>query len=83
MMSKYLKVSEITTHSTTFIEDLKSKSEERYTYFQKMYVFCTLVSRNSLVEHVSKEIAFPVLCRTKHSKPEGSNFLSWASIAPT
>ena len=48
-----------------------------------MYVFCTLVSGNSMVELVSKEIAFPVQCRTKQTKLEGSLFLKWASIAPT
>ena len=51
-------------------------------YFQKkMYVFCTQVSRNSIVELVSKERAFPVQFRTKQTKLEGSSFLKWASIA--
>ena len=48
-----------------------------------MYVFCVLVSRNKIVEFVSKDIFFSVQCRIEQTKLEGSNFLKWASIAPT
>ena len=44
-------------------------------------MFCTSVSRNVIVELVSKERAFPGWCCTKQTKLEGSNFLKWASIA--
>ena len=37
-------------------------------------MFCILVSRITKVELVSKERAFPVRCRTKQTKLEGSNF---------
>ena len=50
---------------------------------EKRYVFCTLVSRNTIVVLVFKERSFPVRCRTKQTKLEGSNFLKWASIALT
>ena len=63
--------------------DLKPKTEEYNNIFKKAYVFCTLASRNSIVEFVSEERAFLVQCRTKQTKLEGSNFLKWASIAPT
>ena len=45
-------------------------------------MFCTLVSRNVIVEFVSKERAVPVWCCNKQTKHEGRNFLNWASIAP-
>ena len=59
MISVYLKDSVLTTHSLTIIEDLKSKMK-KVKIFPKMYEFCTLVSRNPIVELVFKEIAFPV-----------------------
>ena len=56
--------------------DLKTKMKDnKKKLSKKMYVFCTLVSHNSLVELVSKERAFPVQCCTTQTKFEGSNFL--------
>ena len=84
MVSMYLKDSVITTQSITIIEDLKPKSEKKKVkIFSKNVVFCTLVSRNSIVELVSKEIAFPVQCCPKQTKLERRKFLKWASIALT
>ena len=45
--------------------------------------FVFLVSRNTIVELVSKKRVFPAWCCTKQSKLESSNFLKWASVAPT
>ena len=47
-----------------------------------MYVFSTLVSHKSIVELVSKEIAFPVQCRTKQTKLRGSIFSSGRLLHP-
>ena len=74
----------LTTQPRADIIDLKPKMKENKNCFQsKTYVFCTLVSRNVIVELVSKERAFPVRCCIKHTKLDGSNFHKWASIAPT
>ena len=84
MISIYLKYSVLTTQSRTDIIDLKPKMKENKNIFNdKRYVFCTLVSRNVIVELASKERVLPVWCRTKQTELEVSNFLKWASIAPT
>ena len=59
MISKCLKDSLLTTQSRT-IMDLKPKTKEDKIFSKKMYVFCTLVSRNTIVKLVSKERALPV-----------------------
>ena len=83
MISIYLKDSVLTTQSRTIIMDLKPKTKKNKKTFPKNVCVLDLVCRNSIVELVSKERAFPVQCRTKQTKLEGSNFLKWASIATT
>ena len=84
MISVYLKDSVLTTQSSTSIIDLKPKVEKnKNVFYEKCMFFCTLVSRNAIAELVSKERVFPAWCCTKQTKLEGSNFLKWASIAPT
>ena len=83
MISLYLKNGVLTTKLGTIIMHLKPKTKEDKKIFPKKLCVLHLVCRNSLVKLVSKESAFPVQCRTKQIKFEGSNFLKWASIAPT
>ena len=83
MISVYLKDSVLTTLSSTNIIDLKSKMKKKKDFYEKRMCFVLLVSRNTIVELASKEIAFPAWCCTKQTKLVGSNFLKWASIAPT
>ena len=75
MISIFLKDSVLTTQSRTDIIDLKSKMKKKNLK--------NLVSRNVIVEFGSKGRAFPAWCCTKQTKLEDSNFLKWASIAPT
>ena len=61
MITIYLKDSVLTTHSIKIIEDLKPKVKEGKKYsFPKTVSFLHLVSRNPMVELVSKERNFPV-----------------------
>ena len=83
MISLYLKNGVLTTQLRTIIMDLKPKTKEDKKNISKNLCVLHLVCRNSLVKLVSKKSAFPVQCRTKQKKFEGSNFLKWASIAPT
>ena len=76
------KNSVLTTQLSSNIIDLKSKKIIRI-FFMKNVCALYLVGRNMIVELVSKERAFPDWCCTKQTKFEGSNFLMWASIAPT
>ena len=50
MIAMYLKDSVLTTQSRTIIMDLKPKTKKARNIFKKMYVFCILVSRNSIVK---------------------------------
>ena len=83
MISIYLKDSVLTAQLSTNIIELKPKMKKNKKVFDEKRVFCTLVSRNVIVELVSKERVFPVRCCTKQTKFEGSNFLKWASISST
>ena len=60
MISVYLKDSVLVTQSSTNIIDLKPKNDKSKNFFyEKRMCFVFLVSRNTIVEIVSKERAFP------------------------
>ena len=73
-----------------FIDDVERKDEQskrlsfyKEYFYEKRMCFVLLVGCSTIVELVYKERVFPAWCCTKQTKLEGSNFLRWASIAPT
>ena len=83
MILVYLKDIVFTTQSSTNIIDSKPEITKLEYFYEKRVCFALLVGRGTIVQLVSKERVFPAWCCTKQTKLEGSNFLKWASFAPT
>ena len=89
MVSVSLKDSVLTTQSSTNYVDLKSKTKkyimtENENLSRKTYVYCTFSRSqyNSRTYILKKKLSLLGAAPNRQNF-EGSNFLKWASIAPT